>query len=243
MKPSRPAPEIGPEAGSHDSGEPRHQGTFEFSPPNGRDAHAPTAQDGTSTIVEQSPSATAGDDPFDPARLRLSQEGGAEVGVRKALLTVPIRKPNRQWFVRVHPDEAYRLQVALLELKEERESYLVQPDLCPELPGEVSPMLLVTAINRQGVVFLWPIRMPDLNGRIDAWSQSAMGACELAMNRWVRVASNMSLGAYDVYEATGELAEPAWPEVEFKELLRIGFGDRFITSLDHPVIRRLRGEI
>ena len=33
-------------------------------------------------------------DPFDPERLRLSQDFAATVGVKKALLTVPVRKPS-----------------------------------------------------------------------------------------------------------------------------------------------------
>jgi hypothetical protein len=53
----------------------------------------------------------------------------------------------------------------------------------------------------------------------------------------------MSLGAYDVFEATGPFPEPQWPGIGFEELLRIAFKGRYIDSLDHPVLRRLRGEI
>ena len=61
--------------------------------------------------------------PFDPAKLRLSQDFEATVGVKKALLTVPARKPDRQWFIRIHPDESWRLTTAVLEDKAERETY------------------------------------------------------------------------------------------------------------------------
>ena len=40
--------------------------------------------------------------PFDPAALRLDQSFADTVGVKKHLVTVPVRKPNRQDFVRVH---------------------------------------------------------------------------------------------------------------------------------------------
>jgi hypothetical protein len=53
----------------------------------------------------------------------------------------------------------------------------------------------------------------------------------------------MSLGGYDVFQATGDLPEPKWPEQPLQELLRIAFKDRFITTLDHPVLQRLRGEV
>src|SRR5512132_2903350 len=69
-------------------------------------------------------------DPFDPAALRLDQSFAETVGVRKLLTTVPVRKPNRQDFVRVHPDPAYRLMpAAIIELKDDREVYLVTPGM------------------------------------------------------------------------------------------------------------------
>ncbi len=183
--------------------------------------------------------------PFDPARLRLSQDFAATLGVKRALLTVPVRKPSKEWFVQVHPDEAYRVQTAVLELKEERETYLVDPELWPELATSESTFgtrAIFTAMNRQKVLFLWPIRLPGPDGKIDEWSRSALEAAALATGKWVRIAANMSLGAYDVFEATATLPDPEWPDKPFCELLRVAFKDRHITSLDHPVLMRLRGE-
>ena len=51
----------------------------------------------------------------------------------------------------------------------------------------------------------------------------------------------MSLGAYEVVEASTK-SEPEWPDVTFNELLRIAFRDRLVDRLDHPVIKRLRGD-
>jgi len=184
-----------------------------------------------------------GDDPFDPSGLALSQDFGQQEFVKKAILTVPVRKPDRQWFVRVHPDPSWRLATAVTELKEEREIYLVDRPLWSELPGEIVPMQLFTAINRQGVVFLWPVRLPGEDGKHNEWHRSALEAAQMAMTRWVRVAANMSLGAYDVFEAVADLPDPVWPDIGFAGLLKVGFRDRFIRDLDHPVIRRLRGEV
>jgi hypothetical protein len=184
-------------------------------------------------------------DPFDPARLRLSQDFASTVGVKKALLTVPVRKPDKSWFVQVHPGEAYRIQTAVIELKEDREVYLIDPTLWSELATEATfgARAIFTAVTRQGVVFLWPIRLPGHDGRLDEWNQSAIEATTIATGKWCRVVANMHLGAYEVFEAGGELAAPAWPEVSFTELLRIAFKGRFVDSLDHPVLRKLRGEV
>ena len=186
----------------------------------------------------------AAPDPFDPARLRLSQDFAASLGVKKTLLTVPVKKPDNTWWIRTHPDEAYRIETAVLELKEARETYLIDPDLWSYLATEAtfSPRALFTAINRQGVVFLWPVRLPGADGRPNEWNRSALEAASMAAKKWVRVTSNMSLGAYEVFEATGDLPEPKWPEQPFIELLRTAFKDKHITSLDHPVLKQLRGE-
>jgi hypothetical protein len=58
-------------------------------------------------------------DPFDPKQLRLSQDFSATLGVKKAILTIPCRRPSKETWVRVHPKEEYRIQTGILELKEE----------------------------------------------------------------------------------------------------------------------------
>src|SRR5215472_15125785 len=147
-------------------------------------------------------------DPFDPASLRLDPSYAETIGVRKLLTTVPVRKPNRQDFVRVHPDPSYRLTAAIIELKEDRETYLVAPALLPALEAEFTPAILFTAINRQGVLFLWPAKLPGSDGKENEWHRSAREAAEKATNAWVRIMANMSLGACELFEARGDLAEP-----------------------------------
>ena len=76
--------------------------------------------------------------PFDPAALRLDQSYADTVGVKKLLTTVPVRKPNRQDFVRVHPDPTFRLTpAAIIEVKEDREVYLVTPSMAQAAPWRV----------------------------------------------------------------------------------------------------------
>jgi hypothetical protein len=175
--------------------------------------------------------------------LRLSQDFGADLGVKKVFTTVPVRKPSRQEFVRVHPDEAYSIQTPVLDLKEERETYIVAKELWPEVHGELVPKILLTTISRQGALSIWPIRLPGADGRQDAWNQSALYAANLARDRWIRISANMSLGAYDVFEATGDIPEPEWPALSFEQILAIAFGNRYITDFDHVVLKRLRGQI
>jgi hypothetical protein len=152
---------------------------------------------------------------------------------------VPVKKPDPQAFIRVHPSEDYRDAFAVIELKADRESYLVLPSVAREIPGEYFMATIRTAITRQGNVFLWPIRMPGPDGKILEWHRSAAEAAALAENQWVRVKANTGNGAYDIYTADVTIAEPEWPSVSFQELLRIGFRDRLVDKLDHPVLLRL----
>ena len=181
--------------------------------------------------------------PFDPERLRIDLSFSEGVGVKKALITIPVKKPSRQDFIRVHPSAAFRLPVAIIELRDDRETFLVLPDIAREIPGEYTMVTLYTCVNRQGVVFLWPVRLPGSDGRQLEWHRSAAEAAEMAMERWIRVQANMSLGAYEVYEASSTIPEPAWPtDLTFTQMLTIAFKGRLVDSFDHPVLKRLRGE-
>ena len=179
-------------------------------------------------------------DPFDLGSLALSQSFTETAGVRKLLTTVPVRRPNPQDFVRVHPSPDFRRDLLMLELRDDREQYVVRPELAVELSGETVMRTVFTAISRQGVTFLWPVTIaPD--GKTNDWWRSGREAAELATTRWVRMKANMSLGAYELFEAEGVMAEPEWPEVTFQELIKVAFRDRLIDSVEHPVVKRLRG--
>jgi len=93
------------------------------------------------------------EDPFELDNLRVNQNFGDTVGVKKLLTTVPVRKPGKQEFVRVHPDPTYREILPLIDLKEDREVYVVTKRMISALAGEIIPYTLFTSITRQGVYF------------------------------------------------------------------------------------------
>jgi hypothetical protein len=72
-------------------------------------------------------------DPFaDLEAFRLSPETST-VAVRQVIARVPVRKPGSQEFFRVHPDEPYRLDTGIIELRDDRETYLVA-QVCTRSP-------------------------------------------------------------------------------------------------------------
>ena len=194
------------------------------------------------TGTDFSSEAAGSPNPFDPVRLRIGQRFGEGQDVRRVLVSVLVRKPHRQEFFRTHPDPDMTLQTAILEFKQDRQSFIVTPELAPHLPGEAVAKLLIPTLTNHGSLCLWPIRLPDEQGRLDEWNAVAIEASERAKTKWVRLMANMGAGTYDVLEAKGQFPDPVWPDFTLEQLLELAFKDRIIDSLDHPVLKRLRGE-
>jgi len=174
--------------------------------------------------------------------LRLDQNFADLAGVQRVINIVPVRKPGRQEFFRVRSGEEWNMRTPVLDLKEEREIYLVAPALWTDLQEEIKEVCIFTAINRAGGVFLWPARMPS-GGRGDTWAESAIDAAQRAQTRWHRMVADMKSGVYALYEAPANLSEPEWPAPSFNELLDMAFKDTYIDDFNHPVLKRLRGEV
>jgi hypothetical protein len=205
----------------------------ETNPPTDSDRHPSTDRVGVKTSTNNIFA--------DLAALRLSDADTANLsGAGELLSHVPVRKPNRHEFFRVHPDPEMSLVTTVFLDKEENETFFVAPEMRQVLVGETKPVLLITAITTQNVVMIIPVSLP-VDGRTNPWQETAREAAERAKTDWVRMASDKQLGAYRIYKAEGELSEPVWPAQSFNELLDIAFRDRIIKQTDHPVVRRLRG--
>jgi hypothetical protein len=178
---------------------------------------------------------------FDPSRYRLSQDFAAATGVSEVVTTVDVRRPrNQEWF-QAHPDPAWSMSVAVLVAEQEKETFLVDPDILPSVRDEVVPKILVACMTREGQPIIWPIKLPDSLGRLDTWNLSALAACEVAKTKWTRLASDQAHGRYRTQVARTDQSAPSWP-LSFPQLLEIAFQGREINDLNHPVLRRLRGE-
>ncbi len=173
--------------------------------------------------------------------LKLPQDFASEVGIKKMLTTIPVKRPDKQKFIRVKPEPSYRMTVATIEVKEENETFIIHPQILSALKGEYNVRLLVVAITRQRVLFVWPLGLPGPDGKDNAWHRSAREAAEHAQRTWVRLVANRELGAYEVYEAEGNLGEPEFPDLTMEEIVKIAFKDKVICDLDHPLLHQLRG--
>lgn len=180
---------------------------------------------------------------LDLTKLALSQSYAQLAAVKRIITTVPARKPSNQQFIRVRPGAEWTIQALTLSLKDDGEVYFVHPQLYAELSQEVRPKLLYVYVTRDGSIGVWPVNLPGDDGRLDIWSQSAHTAAKLAQTSWIRMVANRTVGAYEVRQAANLVEEPVWPDLSMREILNLAFRDKLITSLDHPIIKGLRGEV
>ena len=175
--------------------------------------------------------------------LRLTQNFGETLGVKKVLTTVPVGKPSKDRFFRTHPSPNWVFPTWILENKATGETYIVSEEVASVLGGLVRAVELYTAIDRQNNVFFIPIPLPGPNGVRNPWHESLLQAVMRAKLVWLRITANKDLGGYEIFEATAKLPEPIWPDITMDELLEIAFRGRIITSPDHPVIQEKLGGV
>jgi UDP-3-O-acyl-N-acetylglucosamine deacetylase len=195
---------------------------------------------------ERPPDATGRPSPFDLDALRAAPDLDA-FDVEKILTTVPVRRPGKNEFFRVHPSDDYAVDSYVLEHESDldRTTYWVAPGVRVELVEHLRKVRLYTCIDKRSNVFLWPAKLPIVDGSASArsWYLSGLRAAEEAKRLWVKIVGNKVIGAYDIVVARGDLGDPQWPDHTFAELIELAFRDRLIDSLDHAAVREINGEI
>jgi len=179
---------------------------------------------------------------LDLASLALPQNFADLAMVKTESIRIPLSKPGRQMWFSPHPDQKLWMTVAILKDETDSENYVLTENVRNLVQNDWMAKTLVPCITKQGTLMLWPIRMPGADGKLDSWNQSAM---QIAMNygdRWIRVGSNRESGSYEATTPVAEFDVPKWPE-DMTEVFRKALKSAMIDSLDHPILKRLRGEI
>jgi hypothetical protein len=174
---------------------------------------------------------------------RLPQNFAENLGVRKVLTHIPVQKPSPDRFFRAHPLAAMEFHALIYEDKTAREIYAVAPSLTDFFGRLAKPVVLHLAVDRRGNPFLTPVPLPSNSGSRHPWHESLAQAIEKAKTDWVRIASNLAAGAYDIFVATADVPEPEWPGKTIEEIVQLAFNGKIIDTSDHPVIQSLQGKI
>jgi hypothetical protein len=167
---------------------------------------------------------------------RVSVDGETATGDQT---NIPIKKPGNKNFFRVHPDPSYRLYDVPVFEEDGGDIYL--PEL-EELPDDVlefvTHMHLFTAVSHRGKVFVWKFKATDTS-----WLHSNLRVAKRAVDEWIRIKADFETGGYNVFPAPEPLhsKKPTFPTMSPEEIFTLAFDSRRITSVEHPIIRSLRG--
>lgn len=175
--------------------------------------------------------------------LLVSEDEEAGIETKPIVTSIAVRKPDKQWFFRVDPDPAYQAKLRVLLYQED--TYLLAPGLWrhPDLARDTKLRHFVYCKTSHGVFFLWPVPVPTDADNIQCW-KTAQDAALQAQRRWIRMAWDSDRRDYSLVTPVDSLPEPDFDrDMSLEQLLNLGFRDRYITSLEHPVVKKLRGAV
>lgn len=180
-------------------------------------------------------------DPLDPEAMRMVMPT-IDTSAPE-LLTLNVGRPSDEEFIRVHPDAEYSMLNNVMVFG--RTTYIVSPAMVPECGARVRQAVLITYFGQYSGPGIWPVNRPRGTGDSfgSSWAVSAMELAKRAREGWVRLESNQVASRYDCIAARDDMGEPAWPDLSYRDLLKLAFGNGgVIDHRDHPTLKALRGE-
>jgi hypothetical protein len=184
-------------------------------------------------------------DPFDPMNLGISTDYAAAISAHASTKPFELRKPNNQEFFRTSPFEHQRLLVGgIVDKQDMSKLYVVLPSLLDEVRVRYSSHLriyeLVITQTLAGAPLLWGV--PQEEDRGGRWHSQERAARHQGTTRWTNMVAGR--GQYD-FTTIDNLKQVDWDSFPpMAETLRQALSDgRIIDSMDHPLLRKLRGEI
>jgi hypothetical protein len=218
----------------------------------GNSVHPPEAEATPKTTSEGSPEPDMPpptSEPMTPAKVSRFRISGTNyvAKTKQVLTTVLLMSPPSSEFIRVHPDPAMSLVTRVL--KSNREFYLIEPDIYPEIEVRVPDFYkhagsatLRPYQTKAGQFNLWPLKMENpYSVGSNSWNLSAFNAAQECEKRWLRVYSNQAVSQWCVQESEEVYPDPEWPNLGIDELVDMASRVNVISSIDHPYIKMLRG--
>lgn len=169
------------------------------------------------------------------------------------LKTIRTQKPNNTDFFRIRPGEEWMMDLPLFAPKGKKggnnKKYLVMPEFHPELEERNSLQnvrFYFGIIWGSNILFLSDVGIKcNEEGVMNSFNKSRHELYALAMEKWISISANDALKAYTASEAKSKIPDPVYPNkpTNIGEAIQIAFKDNVIDREDHPILKRLRGEI
>jgi len=179
------------------------------------------------------------DDEFSPEKLRVLNTLDMGALVTTELVEISVRKPKKDEWFRVLPGVCQ--QGGILEIQ--GNIYWVSQKLQSQLIGDpcFSLRLCVLAVTKQGIPFIWPLKLDNESGaKSDKFAKVPLAAMQHAQKKWTRI--YWSREKFEHVVETANIADdPHFPDKPFHELLKLGFKATVISDLQHPALLELKG--
>jgi hypothetical protein len=189
------------------------------------------------------PSNTPPVDPFDPMNLGITTDFAAAINVQASSKPFENRKPNDQEYFRTSPHKHHRLVVGAIADKQDMgRVYVVSGAILKEVtarfPRAVRAVELVLTVTQVGAVLVWPVPLADDRG--GTWNSTHRSACDSGQTKWTTMASGRGRYDFDAIDNPKTVDWDSFPP--FRDILRQACSERFIESLDHPLLLKLAGK-
>ena len=183
-------------------------------------------------------------DPFDPMNLGISTDYAAAINAKASTKPFELRAPNDQEFFRTSPRENHHLVVGSIADKQDMgKVYIVSGVLLEEVklkfPKAVRAVELVLTQILVGASLVWPVPLAEDRG--GKWNSTQRAACAQGKTRWTNKTSGR--GEYDILPVDNPKVVDWDSFPPFRDILRQAASERLIDSLEHPLLKKLRGEI
>lgn len=175
-------------------------------------------------------------------QLAIGQNFADLTGVVIDQVSIPLKKPGRQEWFSPYPEIKQWRQYAILKDESDGEFYVVPPPLIPELGVECTIKILVPCLTKAGNWLVWPVGGVGPDGKMNSWNESCQRIIRKYAGQWVRITANRQASGYDVSTSKIATDPPVWPD-NIDSVIEKAVGGKIIKSLEHPVVKRLRGEI
>lgn len=184
--------------------------------------------------------------PLTPQRSALDRYRRTDASVltgplRPPTYSVMIRRPRKNEFIRTQICSDCLGPFELLVDRDNERFYAVDRSLWQQLSDHLVQMALIPTVVDSGRIFLWPVRLPDAESRLDSWNQSAMRLARLAEDRWLRLDRDRDGNEYVPVFPERDLPDPDWCDIAFDHLIGLTENGRDVRSESDPIVRRLLG--
>lgn len=190
---------------------------------------------------------------LDLEALKLKPNAAGKIKIAPLLITLPTRKPTKEEYFRIRPGAEWMMEFPIYESKGgtggENKNYLVMPEFQSELEERklLKPVRFYLGIVwTTNILFLSEVGIKNnKDGVLNSWNKSRIELYELAKEKWISISSNDPLGAYCGAVAKSNLEEPVWPDkpANIGEAIELAFKNNVIDNPNHPILKKLRGEI